>query len=102
MARNSLLDHVKSQLEVLPGELRGAIIDFTVPDEKVLQLRAEARRLLDDVKELERKTGKKGWFRLSRILTSIELFKVHHTRQRPHPANHEFRKISACLAVILE
>jgi hypothetical protein len=62
MARNSLLDHVKSQLELLRGELRGAIIDFTVPDEKVLELRKDARRLLDDLKALERKAAKKGLF----------------------------------------
>ena len=63
MAGISLLAHMESQLEAARRQIRDVVIDFSIPDDKVLELRADARRVLEEVKELERKSGKKGLFR---------------------------------------
>ena len=63
MAGKSLLAHMESQLDVSRRQIREAAIDFTIPDDKVLELRADTRQLFEEVKELERKSGKKGLFR---------------------------------------
>jgi hypothetical protein len=63
MAGDSILAHTKSKLDLARRELRGAVINLDVPDDKLLQLRADTRRLFEEVKELERKAAKKGLFR---------------------------------------
>ena len=60
MAGNSILAHMKSKLDLARRELRGAVINLDVPDDKLLELRADARRFFQEVKELERKAAKKG------------------------------------------
>ncbi|HEY8138533.1 MAG TPA: hypothetical protein VIF61_11865, partial [Methylocystis sp.] len=62
MAGNSILAHMKSKLDLARREMRGAVINLDVPDDKLLELRADARRLFEEVKELERKAAKKGLF----------------------------------------
>jgi hypothetical protein len=62
MAGISLLAHMESQLEAARRQMRDVVIDFSIPDDKVLELRADARRVLEEVKELERKSANKGLF----------------------------------------
>ena len=62
MAGDSILTHMKSKLDLARREMRGAVINLDVPDDKLLELRADARRLFEEVKELERKAAKKGLF----------------------------------------
>ena len=62
MAKDSLLAHMKSKLDLACGEMRGAVIDFSIPDEKLLELRANARRILEEVQQFERKAAKGGLF----------------------------------------
>jgi hypothetical protein len=62
MAGKSLLTHMETRLEAARRQIRDAVIDFSVPDEKVLELRADARRVLEEVKDLERKSTKNGLF----------------------------------------
>ncbi len=63
MAGKSLLAHMKSQLDATRRQIREAVIDFSIPDDEVLELRTDTRQLFEEVKELERKSGKKGLFR---------------------------------------
>ncbi len=60
MAGDSILTDMKSKLDLARREMRGAVINLDVPDDKLLELRADARRLFQEVKELERKAAKKG------------------------------------------
>jgi hypothetical protein len=62
MAGISLLTHTGSELEAARRQIRDAVIDFSIPDDNVLELRADARRIFEEVKELERKSAKKGLF----------------------------------------
>jgi hypothetical protein len=62
MARDSILAQMKSKLDLARRELRGAVINLDVPDDNLLELRADTRRLFEEVKELERKATKKGLF----------------------------------------
>ena len=55
-----ILAHTKSKLELARRELRGAVINLDVPDDKLVELRAHARRLFEEVKEPERKAAKEG------------------------------------------
>ncbi len=62
MAGDSILAQMKSKLDLALREMRGAVINLDVPDDKLLELRAETRRLFEEVRELERKAAKKGLF----------------------------------------
>ena len=43
MAGKSLLAHMESQLEAARRQIRDAVVDFSIPDDKVLEFRADAR-----------------------------------------------------------
>jgi len=62
MARNSFVAITQSRLDDARRQLRGAVVDFDLPDEKILELRADARRAFEELKELDRKARKKGLF----------------------------------------
>ncbi len=62
MAGDSILAHMKSKLDLARREMRGAVIDLGVSDDKLLKLTADARRTHEEVKELERKAAKRGLF----------------------------------------
>ena len=62
MAGDSILAHMKSKLDLARREMRGAVINIDVPDDRLFELRADTRRLFEEVKELERKAAKKGLF----------------------------------------
>jgi hypothetical protein len=62
MAGDSILAQMKSKLDLARRELRGAVINLDVTDDNLLELKADTRRLFEEVKELERKAAKKGLF----------------------------------------
>jgi hypothetical protein len=64
MAKNSLIEFAQAQLDEARRALRTAAVDFDVPDEKVLELRAVARRAYEDLAELDRRAAKKGFLGL--------------------------------------
>jgi len=41
---------MKSKLDLARREMRGAVINLDVPDDKLLELRADTRRLFEEVK----------------------------------------------------
>jgi hypothetical protein len=52
----------QSRLEDARRVLRETAVDFSVPDDKLLELRESARRVAGELKELDRKAAKKGLF----------------------------------------
>jgi hypothetical protein len=64
MTGRSLVAHMESQLEAARRQLRDAVIDFSLPDDKVLELRADVRRVMEQVQELQRTSAKRGLFGL--------------------------------------
>ena len=62
MARNSLIAFAQAKLDETRRKARDAVVDFSVPDETVLELRKEARRAYDELKEFDRRAMKKGFF----------------------------------------
>jgi len=62
MASRSLIAFAQAQLDDARRALRDAATDFTVSDEKVLELRAAARRAYEELAELDRKAAKRGLF----------------------------------------
>jgi hypothetical protein len=55
---NSLLAVMKARLDETRRQLGFAAMDFSVSDERLLELRTELRSLQDEVKTLERKSRK--------------------------------------------
>jgi hypothetical protein len=62
MTGRSLVAHMESQLEAARRQLRDAVIDFSLPDDKVLELRADVRRVMEQVQELQRTSAKRSLF----------------------------------------
>ena len=62
MTGRSLVAHMESQLEAARRQLRDAVIDFSLPDDKILELRADVRRVMEQVQELQRTSAKRGLF----------------------------------------
>lgn len=60
MARNSLVAFAQARLDEARRKAREALVDFNVPDETVLELREEAKRAYDELKELDRQAAKGG------------------------------------------
>ncbi len=56
--KNSLLQHMKSDLEAARRQLGLAAMDFSTPDETLLELRAKLRSLQEEVAAMERKSKK--------------------------------------------
>ena len=61
MANWKTIDLAQRNLNAARGELRAAIINFSIPDEKVLELRARFRRAEEEVREMTRKKGLLGF-----------------------------------------
>ncbi len=55
---SSLLTAMKVRLDETRRQLGFAAMDFSVPDERLLELRNELRSLQEEVKTLERKSKK--------------------------------------------
>jgi hypothetical protein len=62
MARNSLIAFAQAKLDETRRQARDAVVDFSIPDETVLELRKEARRAYEELKEFDRRVAKKGLF----------------------------------------
>ncbi len=60
MARNSFVAFAQSKLDETRREVRSAVVDFDVPDEKIIELRQSARRAYEELKELDRKASKQS------------------------------------------
>jgi hypothetical protein len=56
--KDSLLQAVKADFEAKRRQLGLAAMDFSLPDDTLVELRAELRRLQDEVRTLEKKSKK--------------------------------------------
>jgi len=52
---------VQRKLDAARGELRAAAINFSVPDDKVLELRTRFQRAEEEMRKLTRKKGLLGF-----------------------------------------
>lgn len=59
---HALIAEAQRKLDVARRELRSAVMDFDVSDEQILEMRANARRVYDELAELDRKKLKRGLF----------------------------------------
>jgi hypothetical protein len=60
MTNKTLIAHAQTRLDDARRQLRGAAMDFDVPDEQLLELRASARRAYEELREMDRRMLKKG------------------------------------------
>lgn len=60
MPGNSIVTYAQSRLDAARKEVRAAAIDFDISDEKLLELRAEAREAYEELRKLDQQTLKKG------------------------------------------
>lgn len=54
--QKSLLQFAKVRFEDARRQLGLAAMDFSIPDDRFLEMRSEARQMQDEVKKLERKS----------------------------------------------
>lgn len=59
---NALIADAQARLDQGRRELRSAVLDFDVSDEKLLEMRAAARQVYDELRDLDRKKLKRGFF----------------------------------------
>ena len=64
MAADGRVIFTQGRLDAARRELRQAVIDFDVTDEKLLQLRANARQAFEELRELDRKNLTPGFLSL--------------------------------------
>jgi vancomycin permeability regulator SanA len=60
MSRNPIVTFAQDRLDAARREIKAAVIDFDVSDEKLLELRANARAAYDELRALDAKLLKKG------------------------------------------
>ncbi len=60
MSRDAKVTFAQNRLDAARRELKAAAIDFDVPDEKLLELRANARAADQEMRALDAKLLKKG------------------------------------------
>ncbi|MFO1102740.1 MAG: hypothetical protein U1E20_07555 [Methylocystis sp.] len=61
MAKKNLTDYLQENLAGARRNLALAAIDFSIPDEKILELRESVRREAADVRRLKKKKGVLGF-----------------------------------------
>jgi len=59
---NALIADAQARLDQARRELKSAVLDFDVSDDKLLEMRAAARRVYEELSELDRKKLKRGFF----------------------------------------
>ncbi|MBM3578949.1 MAG: hypothetical protein FJX40_15190 [Alphaproteobacteria bacterium] len=59
---NALIADAQARLDQARRELKSAVLDFDVSDDKLLEMRATARRVYEELSELDRKKLKRGFF----------------------------------------
>ncbi|MBG0802103.1 hypothetical protein IYW40_21325 [Methylocystis sp. H4A] len=64
MAKKHLADYMQEQLAGARRNLALSAIDFSIPDEKILELRESVRREAADVQRLKKKKGFLGFLGL--------------------------------------
>jgi len=64
MARNSLVAFAQTRFDEARRKAQEALVDFSVADETVLELRVAAKRAYEELKEFDRQAAKKGLFSL--------------------------------------
>ncbi|WP_442754069.1 hypothetical protein ACNHKD_13870 [Methylocystis sp. JAN1] len=64
---HALIADAQARLDNARRELRLAAINFDVPDEQLLELRANARKIYEELAALDRKKLKKGLFGFLRL-----------------------------------
>lgn len=62
MKLNSLIADAQARLDQSRRELKSAVLDFDVSDESLLEMRAAARRVYDELGALDRKKLRGGLF----------------------------------------
>jgi hypothetical protein len=62
MTKNAFVAYGQARLDQARRALHDAVDDFSVSDERVLELRENARRAFEELKELDREAAKKGFF----------------------------------------
>jgi len=60
MSRNPIVTFAQDRLDAARREIKAAVIDFDVSDEKLLELRANARAAYQELRALDAKLLKKG------------------------------------------
>jgi hypothetical protein len=61
MAKRPLIALLQSKLDQARKELRAAVVDFDIPDDKLLELREAARQTFIELKEQDRVYERKGF-----------------------------------------
>ena len=79
MARNSLVAFGQQRLDQARRALHDAVDDFSVPEDKVIELRKDAQHAFEELKELDRKAAKGRLFRFPQILVSARRVDVAAT-----------------------
>ncbi|MEF3365349.1 hypothetical protein V3H18_02255 [Methylocystis sp. 9N] len=59
---HALIADAQARLDQARRELKSAVLDFDVSDEKLLEMRVAARKVYDELKQLDRKKLKSGLF----------------------------------------
>ena len=62
MARNPLVAYGQQRLDGARRALHDAVDDFNVTDDELLELRKKAQHAFEELKELDRKAAKGGFF----------------------------------------
>jgi hypothetical protein len=60
MSRNPIVAFAQDRLDAARREIKAAVIDFDVSDEKLLELRANARAAYEELRAMDAKLLKKG------------------------------------------
>ena len=60
MSRNPIVTFAQDRLDAARREIKAAVIDFDVSDEKLLELRANARAAHDELRAIDAKLLRKG------------------------------------------
>jgi hypothetical protein len=60
MSRDPIVVFAQQRLDAARREIKAAVIDFDVPDEKLLELRANARKAHEDLRAMDAKLLKQG------------------------------------------
>jgi len=60
MSRNPIVTFAQVRLDAARREIKAAVIDLDVSDEKLLELRANARAAYEELRALDAKLLKKG------------------------------------------
>jgi hypothetical protein len=58
MSGDARIAFAQNRLDAARKEIRAAVVDFSITDEKLLELRANAREAFNELRELDRRASK--------------------------------------------